>query len=157
MIYIPFSPEEFELANLINEKGLIWKPKPGDWFLDLSNLRVTYSGTYEQSVGISLVVDQDGRGFSYLELIIDGEENGNRMKKSLSYGKKDKFSQMRWVPSVADCISIINNSEGYRFLALEYHDDSYIASLKNINNNEKSTALGKTAVIAFYKLILELK
>jgi hypothetical protein len=155
-MHMPFNNEELDLANTLNQKGIIWKPKPGDWFLDLSSLRVTYNGDYVQSVGISLVVDQDGRGFSYLELIIDGEENGNRMKKSLSFEERNKISQMRWIPSVSDCISLINKSEDYIFLGLEYNGDNFIASLKNINNHNKFSALDKTPLLAFYKLILEL-
>src|SRR5690349_5181435 len=116
---VPFTPEEIELAISINKNGINWRPKSGDWFIDLSSLRVTYSGDYVQSVGICLILDEDGRSMAYYELMIDGEENGNRMKKSLSYSEKDTFELLNWVPDVRDCIALIDKKENYRFLNLE--------------------------------------
>ncbi len=153
---IPFSPEERELAIALNRKGLFWRPKSSDWFLDLSRLRVNYKGEYIQSVSLSLVIDEDGRSFSFLELIIDGEENGNRMKRSLSYSDRETMEHMNWLPSVKDCIDLINRNEDFRFLKLENEDNYSKVSVLSVKDNKVISESGETELIAFYSLILKL-
>ena len=67
---IPFSEREIELAIELNKKGIIWRPKSSDWFIDLNNLRVLYNGEFVQSESLCLVIDEDGRSFSFLELVL---------------------------------------------------------------------------------------
>jgi hypothetical protein len=152
---IPFSDKEIELAQQIHNKGLIWRPKSSDWFIDLNNLRVLYNGQYEQSVSLCLVIDEDGRSFSFLELLIDGEENGNRMKKSMSYSKRDKLENIIWLPSIKDCIDIINRSDDYEFVSLEKKSNSYQVIIKDINNKNIYTE-SETELMAFYNVIISL-
>jgi hypothetical protein len=150
----PFSPEEIELAVSLNRRGLAWKPKSADWFIDLSNLRVNYSGEYVQSLSLCLVIDEDGRSISFYELLIDGEENGNRMKRSLSYNKTDTFAMLNWVPDISDCISLIEKNGNYSFLNLEKKESFFMVSILNKAVNEIITEAGKTERIAFYKLLM---
>src|SRR5687767_2244402 len=124
----PFTHEEMELAISIKQKGIAWQPKSGDWFVDLSSVKVNYNGEYIQSVSICLVLDEDGRSVSYYELIIDEEENGNRMKRSLSYKEKDTFALLNWLPDVKDCINIIDKNDNYRFLNLEKNNGLFKVS-----------------------------
>jgi hypothetical protein len=149
MKLIPFNQLEIELAILISKK-LKWNPKSSDWFINLNNLRVTYTGEYEQSISLCLVLDEDGRSFSFLELIIDGEENGNRMKQSVSYSDKNILNNMVWLPSIKDCINIINNSD-YTFYSLRsLKQINYVNVIKNENEYSFS---GETELIAFYNCI----
>jgi hypothetical protein len=149
MKLIPFNQLEIELAILISKK-LKWNPKSSDWFINLNNLRVTYTGEYEQSISLCLVLDEDGRSFSFLELIIDGEENGNRMKQSVSYSDKNILNNMVWLPSIKDCINIINNSD-YTFYSLRsLKQINYVSVIKNENEYSFS---GETELIAFYNCI----
>lgn len=149
MKIIPFNQLEIELAILLSKK-IKWKPKSSDWFLNFNNLRVTYTGEYEQSISLCLVLDEDGRSFSFLELIIDGEENGNRMKQSLSYSEKETFNNLVWLPTIKDCIDIINSTD-YKFKSLEYSDNkNYVY----VNQNSKEYSFsGETELIAFYNCI----
>lgn len=151
---VPFSDKEIELAQEIHNKGILWRPKSSDWFIDLNNLRVLYNGEYEQSISLCLVLDEDGRSFSYLELLIDGEENGNRMKKSMSYSKRDKLDNIIWLPSIKDCIDIINRADECEFISLE--QKSNFVQVKIRKNSTNITIEGETELIAFYNILLEL-
>jgi hypothetical protein len=153
MKVIPFNQLEIELALSISKK-IKWKPKSSDWFLNFNNLKVTYTGEYEQSISLCLVLDEDGRSLSFLELIIDGEENGNRMKQSLSYNEKDTFSNMIWLPSIKDCIDIINSSD-YDFYSLEFSEKINYVNI--IHNGSKYSFSGETELIAFYNCINSIK
>lgn len=150
-----FSIKEIELAQQIHEKGNLWKPKSSDWFVDLNNLRVLYTGEYEQSISLCLVLDEDGRSFSYLELLIDGEENGNRMKKSMSYSKREELSNIIWLPSIKDCIDIINKSDSFEFLSLENKNKSFIVTIKDTNNKTYYYE-SETELTAFYNAIIQI-
>lgn len=151
---IPFSEEEIDLAMLLNQNGIIWKPKSSDWFIDLNSLKVLYSGEFQQSVALCLVLDEDGRSFSYLELLIDGEENGNRMKKSTSYSDHNTFQNMNWLPTIKDCIDIFQNSELFQFQSLEKKEDLFFSHIKNKKTGELISSHGKTELISLYNLIL---
>lgn len=153
---VTFSIEEIELAQKIHEKGILWRPKSSDWFVDLNNLRVLYTGEYEQSISLCLVLDEDGRSFSYLELLIDGEENGNRMKKSMSYSRHDELSNIVWLPSIKDCIDIINRIEDYEFVSLEKNINLYKVIIKNLNTNKTDYYESQTELLAFYNAIIHL-
>jgi hypothetical protein len=153
---VPFSDEEVALATKISELGIIWHPKSSDWFIDLNSLRVMYDGSYQQSVSLCLVLDEDGRSFSYLELLIDEEENGNRMKKSTSYEEHDEMNNMIWLPSIKDCIDLINSSEKYIFQSLINQDGLFNVIAKKIDENDILSFKGKTELLAFYNLILDI-
>ena len=153
---VPFSDEEVALATKISELGIIWHPKSSDWFIDLNSLRVMYDGSYQQSVSLCLVLDEDGRSFSYLELLIDEEENGNRMKKSTSYEDHDAMNNMIWLPSIKDCIDLINSSEKYIFQSLINQDSLFNVIAKKIDENDILSFKGKTELLAFYNLILDI-
>jgi hypothetical protein len=152
----PFTPEEIELAVSVNQHGIPWQPKSGDWFINLSSLKVNYNGEYIQSVSLCLILDEDGRSISYYELMIDDEENGNRMKRTLSYKEKETFALLNWVPDVKDCISIIDKNDNYSFLKLEKNDSIFIVSVLNKKNKQVISEAGKTERIAFYRLFLSL-
>lgn len=147
-----FSDKEIELAQEIHNKGILWRPKSSDWFVDLNNLRVLYNGEYEQSISLCLVLDEDGRSFSYLELLIDGEENGNRMKKSMSYSKRDKLDNIIWLPSIKDCIDIINRSDECEFISLEKKSNFFQVKIKK--DGENISIDSETELIAFYNILL---
>lgn len=151
-----FSSEEIDLASQLQQKGIIWRPKSSDWFVDLNNVRVLYNGEYEQSISLCLVLDEDGRSFSYLELLIDGEENGNRMKKSMSYNKKDKLENIIWLPSIKDCIDVVERSDNYSFVSLEKNDNLYKVSIKDNNEGKIISIQAETELIAFYNAIISL-
>ena len=153
---VPFSDEEVALATKISELGIIWHPKSSDWFIDLNSLRVMYDGSYQQSVSLCLVLDEDGRSFSFLELLIDEEENGNRMKKSTSYEDHDAMNNMIWLPSIKDCIDLINSSEKYIFQSLINQDSLFNVIAKKIDENDILSFKGKTELLAFYNLILDI-
>lgn len=153
---VPFSDEEVALATKISESDIIWHPKSSDWFIDLNSLRVLYDGSYQQSVSLCLVLDEDGRSFSYLELLIDEEENGNRMKKSTSYEEHDEMKNMIWLPSIKDCIDLINSSEKYIFQSLTNQDGLFNVIAKKIDGNDILSSKGKTELLAFYNLILDI-
>lgn len=153
---VPFSDEEVALATKISELGIIWHPKSSDWFIDLNSLRVMYDGSYQQSVSLCLVLDEDGRSFSYLELLIDEEENGNRMKKSTSYEEHDEMNNMIWLPSIKDCIDLIKSSEKYIFQSLINQDGLFNVIAKKIDENDILSFKGKTELLAFYNLILDI-
>ncbi|RYY00322.1 hypothetical protein EON78_01495 [bacterium] len=153
---IPFSDKEVELAHQLHDKGIYWRPKSSDWFIDLSNLRVLYNGEYEQSVSLCLVLDEDGRSFSYLELIIDGEENGNRMKRSTSYTDKDKMANLIWLPAIKDCIDAVERNGDYTFISLEKIDNSYKTSIKDKSSDKIISCLADTELESFYSAIISL-
>lgn len=153
---VPFSDEEVAFATKISESNIIWHPKSSDWFIDLNSLRVLYDGSYQQSVSLCLVLDEDGRSFSYLELLIDEEENGNRMKKSTSYEEHDEMKNMIWLPSIKDCIDLINSSEKYIFQSLINQDGLFNVIAKKINENDILSSKGKTELLAFYNIVLDI-
>ena len=153
---IPFSEREIELAIELNKKGIIWRPKSSDWFIDLNNLRVLYNGEFVQSESLCLVIDEDGRSFSFLELLIDGEENGNRMKKSMSYDEKEKMGNMNWLPTIKDCIQIIEKSDDYNFQSLSKSEDLFKLSIIRHSDNKTISITGNTEIEAFYSMILNL-
>ncbi|MFN8674649.1 MAG: hypothetical protein U0457_21525 [Candidatus Sericytochromatia bacterium] len=152
-----FNEEEINLAIELNEKGIFWIPKSGDWFADLSNLRVNYRGEYEQSISLCLVLDQDGRSFSYLELLIDGEENGNRMKKSMSLSAEDKISKIVFLPSIKDCINLIDSGTDYEFEKLEKNTPELfkVYARKSLSGEILSYS-GDTELNAFYRLLIDI-
>ena len=153
---IPFTEREIELATELNKRGIIWKPKSSDWFIDLNSHRVLYNGDIVQSVSLCLVLDEDGRGFSFLELIIDGEENGNRMKKSMSYSDRDKMSLMNWLPTIKDCIDIIGRTDEYEFHSLSKENDLFKAAVTRISDKKTLSITDKSEIEALYTLILNL-
>ena len=152
MKVIPFSPEEIALAVVFSQKELNWIPKSSDWFIDLNNVKVNYKGEYTQSVSLCLVTDEDGRSFSFLELIIDGEENGNRMKKSISYKEKEVIGNMVWLPNIKDCLDIIKTKTDYKFVSLE-NDKDYKVTILDLNNSQVLYYKGVSELEALYKCI----
>ncbi len=153
---IPFSDKEIELSQELHNKGIFWRPKSSDWFLDFGSLRVLYNGEYAQSISLCLVLDEDGRSFSFLELIIDGEENGNRMKKSASYSDRDKMDNFIWLPSIKDCINIVEKSDDYSFISIEKIDENFKVSIREDSSNKIISQSQESELTAFYSAILSL-
>ncbi|MEK7431559.1 MAG: hypothetical protein AABZ74_00385 [Cyanobacteriota bacterium] len=152
-----FDEEEIELSIELNNKGIFWIPKSGDWFADLSNVKVNYNGEYEQSISLCLILDQDGRSFAYYELLIDGEENGNRMKKSLSLSNDEKLEKIYFLPSIKDCINLIDTGTDYEFEKLEKKDnETFIVSVRQSLSGKIFTHEGNSELKAFYSLLLNL-
>lgn len=150
-----FDNEEIELAIELNNNGIFWMPKSGDWFVDTSSVRALYDGSFEQSLALCLILSQDGRSFSYLELMIDGEENGNRMKKSMSLSDQEKLNQMMFIPSIKDCIDLIESGTYYIFEKLEkVNNYEFIATIKESESPERISCKGGTELKALYKILL---
>ncbi|MBC7474514.1 MAG: hypothetical protein H7263_09505 [Candidatus Sericytochromatia bacterium] len=152
----PFNQREVDLSIELNKKEGLWKPKSGDWFLDLNSVRVLYNGEYVQSISLCLVLDEDGRSFSFLELMIDGEENGNRMKKSLSFEEIGTMSQMSWMPSISDCIKIIDEQGDYKFLSLAKQDLMCKVSAVRVSDKKIFSITSVTELESFYSFIIGL-
>ena len=153
---MPFSDEEVELAQELKSKGVFWRPKSSDWFLDFGSLRVLYNGEYQQSISLCLVLDEDGRSMAFLELLIDNEENGNRMKKSASYSDRNKMDNFMWVPSIKDCINIVERSDDYSFISIEKIEESFKVSIKEDSSGKIISQSAQTELTAFYNAILSL-
>lgn len=150
-----FNQEEIDLSTKISSK-VFWHPKSSDWFIDFNNVRVLYDGSYQQSMSLCLVLDEDGRSFSFLELLIDGEENGNRMKKSVSYDEVEELNNMIWMPNIKDCIDIIDLSEKFSFLKLEKVNDLFKVEIKDLSNEKIYSYTNNTELLTFYNTIWDI-